>query len=554
MKSEEQFERQQKRLGELTQIRSSWVGHWREISDFLLPRSGRFFTQDRNDGGKKHNNIYDSTGTRALRTLAAGLMSGATSPARPWFRLATSDPDLMGYLPVKTWLHQNTRTMLDIFQRSNTYRTFHALYGELGAFGTASSFIMDDFEKVIHHYPMTIGEYFIATDYKGRVNTLYHEFEKFTGEVVDEFGKKNCSLRVQGDYDNGNYFRPVSIVHAVEPRRDRDVTRKDAVNMPFMSCYFEKGSGEKKYLRESGMKFFRALCPRWEVMGGDSYGSSPAMDALGDIKQLQHEQLRKAEGIDFMVRPPVQMPSNAKNRDFLPGGVTYVDTSGPQNAARPVWDVNLRLDYLLGDIQDVRQRLSKAFHEDLFMMLANNTKSNMTATEVAERHEEKLVMLGPVLDRLHNELLEPKIEITFERMLAAGIVPPPPPELQGQDLNVEFVSMLAQAQRAISTNGIDRFVGNLGQVAAFKPEVLDKFDADKWVDVYSDQMGVDPELVVADDKVVLIRDHRAKVQQAAQQAALLEQGASAANKLGNTPTQGKNALTDAIGMFSGYTG
>jgi hypothetical protein len=151
---------------------------------------------------------------------------------------------------------------------------------------------------------------------------------------------------------------------------------------------------------------------------------------------------------------------------------------------------------------------------------------------VCECERSSTMMLGPVLERLHNELLDPLVESTFAQMVAAGIVPPPPPEMQGVDLNVEFVSMLAQAQRAIATNGIDRYVANLGQVAAFKPNVVDKFDSDHWADEYADMLGVDPRMVVSNDKVALIRNHRAQQQQAMQQTAQAEQAASAMQKLG----------------------
>ena len=84
--------------------RSSWISHWRELSDYLMPRSARFYKSDRNKGTKKHNQIFDNTASRALRVLSAGMMSGMTSPARPWFRLALPDEDLMDYGPVKDWL------------------------------------------------------------------------------------------------------------------------------------------------------------------------------------------------------------------------------------------------------------------------------------------------------------------------------------------------------------------------------------------------------------------------------------------------------------------
>ena len=111
------------RWGQLKSERASWWAHWQEITTYLLPRNGRYFVQDRDKGWRRHNNIYDNTGTRALRVLGAGMMAGATSPARPWFRLSTADPELNKYQPVKVWLDDTTRRMQTVFQRSNTYRS-----------------------------------------------------------------------------------------------------------------------------------------------------------------------------------------------------------------------------------------------------------------------------------------------------------------------------------------------------------------------------------------------------------------------------------------------
>lgn len=543
------------RWGALKSERSTWWSHYKELSDFILPRSGRFFIQDRNRGQKRHNNIYDNTGTKSLRVLAAGMMAGMTSPARPWFRLATPDADLNKSPAVKQWLSLVTKLMLDIFSKSNTYRSLHSGYEELGTFGTMSSIVMPDFDNVIHHYPLTAGEFCIAQDWKGNVVTLYREFQKTVGEMVTEFGRDNCSTVVQNLWDRGSLDSWITIIHAIEPRTDRDASKRDNKNMAWKSVYFEIGGNKDKFLRESGFKNFPAIAARWASSGGDVYGNSPGMDALGDIKQLQHEQMRKAQGIDYMTKPPIQVPANMKNRDVdtLPGGISFVDVAGPAGGIKTAFDVRIDLNHLLGDIQDVRERIRGAFSADLFLMLANSTNSSMTATEVAERHEEKMLMLGPVVERLHSEMLDPLIETTFEHMLAAGIVPPPPPELHGMDLNVTYVSMLAQAQRAIATNGVDRFVGNLGQIASFKPDIIDKFDSDMWADKYSDMLGVDPEFIVPSDKVALIRNQRAQQQAQQQKVAMAEQAASAAQKLGTVATPNGNAGSDVMQAFSGYT-
>ena len=541
------------RWGHLRAERATWWSHWQEITTYLLPRNGRYFEQDRNKGHRRHNSIYDNTGTRALRTLGAGMMAGATSPARPWFRLGTADPDLNRFTPVKLWLNDVTERMQLVFQKSNTYRTLHSVYEELGAFGTAGSIVLPDPKTAIHHYPVTIGEYAIATDYQGRVNTLYREFQKTVGEVVREFGYKKCSTSVKNLYDRGSLDQWITIIHAIEPRddRERDFKKKDNMNMAYKSCYFEQGGDGEDVLRESGYKEFPAVIPRWGIAGGDIYGNSPGMEALGDIKQLQHEQLRKAQGIDYQTKPPLQVPSYMKNRDVdsLPGGVTFID--GQQGKIETAFNVNLNLNHLLADIQDVRQRINSSFYADLFLMLANATDTRMTATEVAERHEEKLLMLGPVLERLHNELLDPLIDNTFNRMLEVGLIPPAPEELQGMELNVEFVSMLAQAQRAIGTNSVDRYVNSMGMVAQMKPDVLDKLDSDAWADGYADMLGVDPKLIVAGERVAKIRQARAEQQQAMAKAEAEQRAVENAVKLNDSKT-GDPSMMDMMNQFSGY--
>ncbi len=542
------------RWGQLKTERSSWWGQWQEVSNYVIPWGGRFFRQDRDKGHRRGNQIYDNTGIRSLKTLGAGLMAGATSPARPWFRLGTHDPDLDNAQPVKLWLADVALRMHAVFQKSNTYRALHQVYEEMGAFGTAASIVLPDFNTVIHHYALTCGEYGIDTDWQGRVTTLYREFEKPVGALVKEFGLENCTTMVQSLYSTGQLGVWIPIVHAIEPRADRDPSKRDARNMEWASYYFELGGDSDKVLRESGFKQFPALVPRWAVAGGDMYGNSPGMEALGDVKQLQHEQLRKAGAIDYQTNPPLQVPDSLKNRDVerLPGGITFVPAGGGAKI-ETAFQVNLNIAELLGDIQDVRERIRQSFFSDIFLMLANSTNPQMTATEVAERHEEKMLMMGPVLERLNNELLFPLIESTFTHMVQMGALPPPPQELAGMDLAVEFISMLAQAQRAIGTNSVDRFVGSLGTVAQMKPDVLDKFDSDAWADAYSDMLGVDPKLVVANDQVAMIRQSRAQAQAAQAKIAAAQQASQATRNFAQASAAAQNGPgTDVLNMFSGY--
>jgi hypothetical protein len=548
-------------------LRSMRDVEYKEVTQFLIPRLGKFYrpSDDRSQRYSQYKSILDSTGTKAHRIASAGLMAGMTSPARPWFRVKTSDNALAEFDPVKDWLGKLTTMMQDVYASSNTYRSLHSIYEELVAFGTGCSLMVPDYKDIIRHHVMTVGEYAIATDNRGVASTVVRDYEMTVEEMAEEFGLDKLSMGARNAYDRGNYDQRFTITHLIEPRKNRDLTKRDAKNKRFQSIYVEAGSASTAYdnqgspdglLRESGFDRFPALAPRWSTASNEVYGWGPAMEAIGDIKQLQHEQLRKGQAIDYQTDPPLQVPTSLKGRamDRLPGGITYIDDVGGNQSRgiRSMFEVKLELNALLADIQDVRERINSAMFVDLFMMISNDERSDITAREIAERHEEKLLMLGPVLERLHDELLSPMIDITFDQIVAAGALPPPPKELQGHDLNIEFVSTLAQAQRAVGITSVDRLIGMVGSVAQMKPEVLDKIDADQMVDRYADMLGVDPSIIVADEKVAIVRQQRAKQQAQMQAAAMVPTAAGAAKDMSQTNTDGKNALTDVMSMFSGY--
>lgn len=560
MQARELKQRCAQRWESLKSERSSWMSHWQEVSEVLTPRTGRFFPSDNNRGDKRHRKILDNTGTRALRTLAGGMMAGMTSPARPWFRLTTMSPELDESYEVKDWLTRATTVMQMIFSKSNVYRALHTAYEELGAYGTCAVIIYDDPDNAVHCMPLTIGEYAIATDGRGRVNTLYREFRMTVSQLVQEFGYENCSKATQKQFDDHNYDEWVTVINAIEPRDMRDPEKQDAKNMPYQSVYFEESSEDGAILRESGFRTFPALCGRWCVSGGDIYGTSPGMEALGDLNQLQQEQFRKSQAIDYQSNPPVVVPADLKDDEsaIVPGGTVFVDSTSQAQTVRSAFDVPLRIDALLQDIQDVRQRVNEAFYKDIFMMLTEKAGDRMTATEVAERHEEKMLMLGPVLDRLNSELLDPLITIVFNRMAELGMLPPVPEELQYADLNVDFISILAQSQKAVATNAIDRFTNSLGVVAGMDRQVLDNFDADYWVQTYADSLGVDARLVRPRSMVAKIRQARAEAQQAQQQLANAQQQAATLKDLSAAQVGAQAGRIDPMqpqdisNMFAGY--
>ena len=200
---------------------------------------------------------------------------------------------------------------------------------------------------------------------------------------------------------------------------------------------------------------------------------------------------------------------------------------------------------------DVRGRINSAFFVDMFQMISSQQRMQPeTAREVQEKHEEKLLILGPVLERNQNELLDPLIDNAFMIALQEGQFPPPPEELQGQDINIEYISMLAQAQKAVGIGSLDRIVGTVGQMAAVKPEALDKLNTDEIIDEYSNMLGIAPNLIVANEDVAMIRQDRAAAQAQAEQMAMIPEAAKTAKTLSETPVGEGNALENVANQFT----
>ena len=179
-------------------------------------------------------------------------------------------------------------------------------------------------------------------------------------------------------------------------------------------------------------------------------------------------------------------------------------------------------------------------------MIANSGRGQMTATEVAERHEEKLMMLGPVLSRLNEEVLRPLIERCFDILSRQGQLPPPPDELRGQKLSVEYTSMLARSQRAIRANSLDNFLTRISNVAQFNPNVMQKINPFNLVDEYADYFSVAPSVVVPTDEAQAAIEQQQQAQQQQAQAEQMQQSADALAKLGRVPSDDSTMAGQAV--------
>lgn len=551
------------RFHQLVQDRAQLDTAWLSLAEHFLPTRYSGLRIGQSEGQQeRHRNILlnekivDATGIHAMRTLAAGLQGGMTSPARPWFRLALEDEDLANSRAVRSYLDTVARRMRNLLHRSNFYNAIHTLYSDLATFGTAFMFEFGDFESDLRFVTVPAGHYVIDVSATGRVDTVFRRIGMTTRQLLQEFGYAQCPENVRTAFDSqkASQLNTVwNVVHAVYPRSDSSLESRHQMFMPYASVYWLEGGasagGQPHVLRESGFEDFPGFGPRWDSMPGSAYGRSPAMDCLPDCKMLQQMGITTLKAIHKSVDPPMGVTSSLKavGLDLTPGGLNYVENipgQAPQ-AATPLLQVKPEIQAARQLTQDVQNQIKQGLYNDLFKMLLSSDRSQVTAREVAAREEEKLILIGPVLERLHDELFIPLIDRTFNIMARFNMLPPLPPELAGSNFKVEFVSLLAQAQKMVSTSAVDQLLTFAGRTAQAFPEVLDAIDVDNVVDGYAEYLGVEVDMIRPRQDREALRSQRGQAQTQGQQMEQLQQGVKMAKEVSSILSEVQGSFDNA---------
>ncbi len=554
------------RLNSLYTWRQSWwTQNWSDLSQFLLPRRSIWLTQsaggtptpnNMSRGREINQSIIDPTGTFAVRVCAAGLMSGLASPSRPWFKIT---PKLKNFEPDddgKKWMDEVENRLYTVLAGSNFYNSFAQECEDLVVFGSAPTIIYEDEIELVRLYNPCIGEYFFASGATLRVDGLYRRFLMTVTQIVDFFGLDNCPAEIQKLWQaKGSSLQMERIVaHSIEPNFGIGPSNAGKVpgNYTWREVYWVYGAANEKPLSMRGFMDQPYTASRWSTQSNDAYGRSPGMDVLPDVMQLQVESLRKAEALEKQVRPPLLADAQLKNQpaSTLPGEVTYVQNLTATSGMRSIYNVNPDIRGMMEDIREIQQRIKTGLFNDLFNIFSEIPQGKMTAYETSQRVQEKLQLVGPIIDNLLGESLKPKLVRIYRIMERRGLLPPTPDSMKGIPLDLTFVSILALAQKAASTGGIERLASFIGGLQAVDPSAMDKFNVDEAIDEMNRLLGNPHKILRDDTDVQHIRQQRAQMQQqqhdsqiAAQDLGTLKSGAQSAEILANTEVgSGKTAI------------
>ena len=544
-------ERCEKRLKGLQANRQPYEADWRDIASYAQPARSRWLNSDTNTNKRQSaKRRHDDYGILAFRTTAAGMFSGLSSPSRPWFKLALFDDDLMDDQAAKEWLGEVERGIYGFLDATNFYSAAKALYAELALFGTAAMVIVEDdgpdVGAVFHD--LTVGEYWIGLSKRRTPDTLYRRVPMSVAQCVQDFGIDKVSDTVKRQYEDRQYEQTVNVFHAIEPNPEMEPKRLDHRGKAFRSIWWDENDSRKDHLlRESGFNEQPFIAPRWETVGYDSYGVSPGMHVLTSLRELQLQAKRKAEATDLHLYPEIVVDPKVKLRR-TPKSVVSAASVDKDSLLVPYQVPYQSVQAIKEDIEQVRRDIADGCYANLFQAITQMEGGNYkNVLEITRRYEEQMTQLGSVIDSV-NGALEIALDRVFAIMLRQGRLPEPPESLQGQEIRMDFVSVLTQVQRTSTLAQIERTASFVGNLAALYPDAADKLNIDEMIDQYGEGAGSPAKMIRSTEDAQKIRDQRSQQMQAEKAAAMMpavQQGADAARLLSETDVGG-TPLLDAI--------
>jgi len=495
----------EKRIKILAQARRDYINISKEVSKYICPERGRY----PNFANKmdSYNNI-NSKANKYLHNLASILQSGLTSPARPWFKLSLQNKRVYEWGAVRTYLADIEEIISRVFRVSNFYPSIYSAYLELAAFGTTVMSTMEDESGVPIFTTYTVGQYLISQNDSGEIDTIYRTQVMSVENIIKKF--KDCGYKTIEQLEKYDGDQELKVIHAVEKRTEYDSKKIDKFNMPYSSIWILDNfidTDDFGILNISGFNEMPYHVARWDAINDDPYGIGPGVKAVGDVKNLNLLDKITTYGLNKAVNPPILVPSfmNIKLNN-APGGITYYSGRHDEFQIKPLYTISSDLNAAIVFMNRWEQILKETFQNDLFIYMMN--RSNVTATEISERAEEKLLLLGPVLERIETELLIPCFDRVFNILERNNLLPDAPIELMGMDIKPEFIGLLANAQKSATLSSIKNLFSFVSYAAKADPEAIDKLDIDQAIDIYSSIEAIPNGLIRSDEETGKIREKR----------------------------------------------
>jgi len=454
--------------------RSKFTGDWDEAEQFCLPHAA------------KAKPIYDTHGYRAARNLASGLYSNTYMPGRPWLSLvATDGADDVD--EVKKWLAKLTEKVLSLIATSNFPAEYYQAMLDAGVNGNGVLFGgFADGGLFFRTY--RVKEMCYSFTAQGKLDAVYREFKYTPRQAMAEFPDMPGELRVVQEYKKDPLSsEKFSFLHVVYRRPDgeRKKKRKDAANLAYASVYIEME--KETVVKESGYATMPYAVLRFYRTDTD-YGIGPGVASLPDLRLLSSMSADFLSALEMAICPPAFVSGQQDaSISMKPGAVNYLGSSDAKVTFPPG---AANLPAASAEMQTKRSEIDDEFFTSvlyqLAQMAASNSRTPMTAREIEERSDEKVLVLAPVVSRLFAEFLNAVVTRVIDIILEHRLVAAPPAAIvnfgPGLPASVKYMSRLdARINELMMRNTLNagQAVAQLKSIEAQVPALGDLLNIDK---------------------------------------------------------------------------
>lgn len=528
-------------VSSLKEQANDYFAECKEVSKYVAVSRGFFEGDKKNSYYKAFSRIFTNVAIQAMYILVSGIMSGLTSKSKKWLHLQISDSDLDSNYEVRLFLEKLEKIIYRIFDKSNVYEALPLLYEESCAFGTSCALVEDDNENVVNLLTFTAGQFYIDVDDKGKADTFARQFTMTVKNIVEKFGYNNCPDNIKTSYDQAKYNDEYTINHLICPNT-KFAKGIDPDNKAYLSYYWIDSDKEGDFVHVGGYSSFPMLVHRLKKRTTqDSYGIGLGSTVVPMMKEQFKKIREKLKAIEKIVNPPILATTDIKTGiNLLPGGITRVP-AGSDTSVRTAYNVSIDLNHLVQDIDLTKREIYSAFFADLFSLFQT---PNVTATEAQIKDNEKLAILGTFIEGFENEMLVPLIQKVIEKIFEQGVITREeiPDVLLGEELKIEFLGTLAQAQKQIGMGNLVNALSILSSVAQYKPTITDNLDEDELIRQMLVDYGIDTK-ILKDPKIVeQIRQQRQQQQEQLQQQQSLMNMAKVGKDMGQSKVEDNNLL------------
>jgi len=521
-----------KRRDNLHSEKGSWEAMWDEITTYIAPRAQRFQSK----GAKRRATLFTDEAEKANGQLAASLGAMLSNEALDWCGVRTVDEALQSAPGIERMLEARVKVMLNEWKNSNLYTALDEDYLDLGSLCTCILFLDDDFTfRAIPPFECDIAE-----SKNGVVDTLFRTYKMTGRQCVESFGKENMSKQFQDEYEK-KMDEDFDIVHIVMPRRDAPKMANSSKDYPIASYYIEEKT--KRLIEESGYKEMPFFVCRWRKSSGEVWGRGPGTQALPDAKSLNSFAGSNMGAAKKMVDPPTIEGEDAVagKLNVAPRGRNKV-TAGTQPHEYPqILNDITSLPMSVEMEEKIIARIRETFYTNKLQLIEAD---RMTATEVQQRVEENMRILGPTFGRVQRELLKPLVERSYLILERRGDFDAFP--LPQTGLKVEYESPLERAQKSHDVNAIRAALELLVPVLEVLPETRHIIKAYPLAKDILAKAGV-PKNIIADEKEYQMAVQAERQQQAQAQAmAQAEQASKVGKNVGQTDVENVQSVMEAV--------